>query len=110
MTCPSSEYDQRFLDGMLNRMAVSFYKYGPVKAAFPHKVNALQSLQQRLAEYEKTGNTEFLIDAANFAMIEFMQPSRKDAHFTATDANASPGRVWHDNKSKKRTNDGERPT
>ncbi len=80
---------------MRNRMAVSFHKYGPVKAVFPHKVSALNSLQTRLREYERTGNTEFLIDAANFAMIEFMHPSHKEAHFKGTDSNESPGRVWH---------------
>ncbi len=103
---PPTEYSQEFLDGMLNRMAVSFHKYGPVADAYPHKVSALRSLRQRLAEYERTGNTEFLIDAANFAMIEFMHPSHEQAHFRATDSSESPGRRWHDNGSKLRGNAG----
>lgn len=95
MNCPRSEFSQEFVDGMSNRMAVSYYKYGAIKDAFPHKVNAIKSLLQRLKSYEETGNTEYLIDAANFAMIEFLQPSHVRAHFTPTDASGSPGRKWH---------------
>ena len=91
---PDTEHSEPFLRGMMDRMLVSFFKYGRVADAFPHRVNALDSLQARLAKYQETGNTEYLIDAANFAMIEFMYPSRSDAHFTPTDSDGSPGRVW----------------
>jgi hypothetical protein len=42
-----------------------------------------------------SGNTEYLIDAANFAMIEFIHPRVEGAFFEATDASGSPGRVWN---------------
>ncbi len=35
-----------------------------------------------------------LIDAANFAMIEFMLPRHEGAFFEPTDADQSPGRLW----------------
>ncbi|QDT07787.1 hypothetical protein K227x_62150 [Rubripirellula lacrimiformis] len=92
---PKSEFNEEFVEMMRSRMLVSFHKYGPIRDAYPHKVDAIASLQTRLREYERTGNTEFLIDAANFAMIEFMCPSHDQSHFRATDANASPGRNWH---------------
>lgn len=94
--CPSTEYSIPFLQGMVDRMFVSYAKYGAVKDAFPDKVNALDSLMLRLKKYKETGNTEFLIDAANFAMIEFMLPSHPNAHFQPTDSKESPGRKWHD--------------
>jgi len=47
----------------------------------------------RMRKYAETGNTEWLIDAANFAMIEFMHPRHPHAHFTGTDDDASPGRT-----------------
>ena len=75
---------------------MSFFKYGPVRDAYPHKVSAVESLRKRLERYEDTGNTEWLIDAANFAMIEFMYPAHRDAHFRATDAQESPGRAAYD--------------
>lgn len=90
---PDTEYDTRFLQGMLDRMAVSYHKYGSVVKAYPHDVSALKSLQQRLDKYLETGNTEFLMDAANFCMIEFIRPSVAGAHFAATDSDESPGRT-----------------
>lgn len=88
-----TEFDAKFVEGMRERMVVSFYKYGPLADAFPEKVDAIASLMQRLREYAKTGNTEYLMDAANFAMIEFMRPRHPNAHFKPTDDSGSPGRV-----------------
>jgi len=105
---PDSENSAQFHQGMVDRMCVSYYKYGAVADA-KGKVNELASLLLRLAKYmgtkalvaevsklpvlPKTGNTEWLMDAANFAMIEFMQPSIRGARFKATDSSASPGLV-----------------
>ncbi len=90
---PESEISVPFLQGMVNRMVVSYFKFGKVIDAYPEKVDAQASLLQRLAKYNETGNTEFLIDVANFAMIEFMRPSRPDASFEPTDSGESPGRT-----------------
>lgn len=96
LAAPESEMDPVFLQGMANRMAVSFHKYGALADGYPLRVSALASLQQRLDMYRETGNTEYLIDAANFAMIEYMHPAHPLAHFAATDSDGSPGRVWMD--------------
>lgn len=88
----STEFSEEFVAGMRDRMVVSFYKYGPVAEGFPHKVNAVTSLTDRLRKYAETGNTEFLMDAANFAMIEFMHPAHPNAFFEGTDSDQSPGR------------------
>lgn len=85
-------------------MAVSYHKYGKVTDAYPGKVDALESAQQRLKLYEQTGNTEYLIDAANFMMIEFMRPAHPRAHFEATDSDGSPGRVSASGKVTKKRN------
>jgi adenylate kinase family enzyme len=92
----ATEFSEKFIQGMKDRMVVSYYKYGPVKDGFPHKVNALETLQKRLEQYQITGNTEFLMDVANYAMIEFMFPSHYKAHFKPTDSNESPGRFARD--------------
>lgn len=89
---PQTEFSEQFLIGMRNRMAVSFYKYGPVAEAYPHRVDAVGSLMERLRKYADDGNTEWLMDVANFAMIEFMLPRHPHAHFEGTDDDASPGR------------------
>lgn len=90
--CPDSEISPQFLQGMVDRMGTSFYKYGKVKDAYPIHVNAIDSLLERLRMYRRDGNLEWLMDVANFAMIEFMCPSRDNAHYTPQDSYASPGR------------------
>lgn len=92
---PSSEFSAEFVRGMANRMAMSFFKYGKVADAYPHRVDALRSMQVRLDKYQATGNTEYLIDAANFLMIEFMHPKHPEAHFTPEDSKTSPGRLFN---------------
>ena len=88
---PQSEINMRFVQGMANALATSFFKYGKMRDKpgniFDHKAN----IRKRLQKYEESGNTEWLIDVANFAMIEFTNPSHPDAHFEGTDSDASPG-------------------
>jgi len=88
----------QFVEGMANRMGVSYFKYGLVGEAYPAKVDALASLEARLQKYRETGNTEWLIDVANFAMIEFMHPGFEFAHFRATDSDESIGRTGKDGR------------
>lgn len=87
-----TEFSSKFVELMKNRMIVSFYKYGKLTDAYPHKVDAISSLTERILKYAETGNTEWLVDVANFAMIEFMHPRHPQAHFEGTDDDASPGR------------------
>jgi len=76
---------------MADRMGVSFHKYGPLNDNYPFPGDALTSLKKRLGKYAEDGNTEWLIDVANFAMIEFLRPAHPDAHFRPTDSHESPG-------------------
>jgi hypothetical protein len=86
-----SEYSQEFHQGMVNRMEVSFHKYGRVVDA-KGKIDEIKSLKQRLQRYEETGNTEWLMDVANIAMIEFMH--RGPEAFRATESHESPGLTY----------------
>ena len=95
MFVPDTEVSEPFVQGMRDRMAVSFYKYGSVIDGYPKRVDAIASLRRYLEYYEDTGNAEFLMDVANFAMIEFMLPRHPNAHFVPTDSSESPGRVGH---------------
>ena len=90
---PDTEFSPEFIKGMLDRMGVSYYKYGALAQAYPHDVDALASLKTRLAKYEEDGNTEWLMDVANFCMIEFMRPRHPKAHYEPQDSDTSPGRT-----------------
>lgn len=104
-----SENSDEFHRRMRLAMVESFHKYGPLKSAYPHKVNAIANLKARLAKYEETGNLDYLIDCANFAMIEFMHPAHENYNDKHTDN--TDGRYWHSGgPSTVKRNDGTRET
>jgi len=90
---PLTEYSNRFIERMKQAMIVSYHKYGPFRKAYPHKINAIACLEARLRLYKQTGNADYLIDIANFAMIEFMLPAHTNHHDSPTDG--GEGRYWH---------------
>jgi len=102
---PESEYSARFLQGMLDRMAVSYFKYGAVVDAYPDKVDALGCARERLARYAQTGNAEELVEASNYLMIEFMAPAHPEAHYDPQDSATSPGRRTHRGDATARRNE-----
>jgi hypothetical protein len=122
ITTTTTENSVDFHQGMVSRMDMSFAKYGRFKvnatgeldkkfvknaidflsdllAQWQNKPsttansNVVASIILRLIKYLRTGNTEWLMDVANFAMIEFECPQIKSAHFRATDSHESPGLV-----------------
>lgn len=89
----SKEYSSKVDELRRNRVEVSFYKYGLAKINFgDHLVNAKNSAMMCIEKYEKTKNTEYLLDAMNYLMFEFMYPSYDDAYFKATDSGESAGK------------------
>lgn len=134
LTAETPEYSQDFLQGMLNRMDMSFFKYGRFGANYKGEYdreflaalkktlrkflndwdgktwmrdgqpvrtttaggNAILFILRRLDAYltgrgDAPGNTEYLIDAANGLMIEFVCPQVPKAYFKATDVKGSTG-------------------
>lgn len=83
----STEYSERFDNIRKNMMIMSYYKYGPLKDNYGNYkcMNAIENLKIRLQKYLDTGNTEYLADVANFAMLEFMHPSIEGARYKPTD-------------------------
>ena len=88
------EYSDWFDELRQNRVEVSFYKYGTAKDNFGEKlVNALESHDLCIKKYLETGNTEYLCDAANYLMFEFMYPQHENAYFKSTGSDESAGVV-----------------
>lgn len=85
-----TEYSEKFDKIRKDMMVMSYYKYGPLKDNYgTYKcLDALANLKKRIEKYEETGNTEFLADVANFAMLEFMHPSIPGAKYVPTDSGA----------------------
>lgn len=89
-----TEYSEKFDKLRKNRVEVSYYKYGPIKENYGRGlIKAIPSLKRCIEKYEETGNTEYLCDAANYCMFEFMYPQHPNGHFTATGSDKSAGIV-----------------
>ena len=76
-----------------NRVELSTYKYGPAQKNFGEgRVDALKTAELCLAAFKKDGNTEHLVDAANYLMFRFMYPLPGE-EFRATGSDESVGTV-----------------
>ena len=90
----SKEYSEEFDNLRRNRVEMSFYKYGPARKNFATgNVQALPTMELCVKKYQATGNREYLVDAANYLMFEFMFPQHPKAHFRATSSEESAGIV-----------------
>jgi hypothetical protein len=87
---PEDQIDKPFIQGMMDRMGFGYHNYGHMRRKYDRPDN-LKNVKIRIDRYRKTGNTEWLIDAANFLMMEFAVPSHHKAHFRATESSESPG-------------------
>lgn len=88
---PRDQFNEQFVDRMRRAMAMSFHKYGHMLEAAQHGVDLAQCLQDRVALYLETRNTEHLVDVANYAMMEFTTPTLEGAYYEPKDSDASPG-------------------
>lgn len=88
-----TEYSNDFDNLRKNRVEVSFYKYGPAKKNFAEgRVDAIKSAELCMDKFKKTGNTEYLLDAANYLMFRYMYPLPGE-FFKATSSAESAGTV-----------------
>lgn len=85
------DFSEAFVTKMKNAIEMSHYKYGSPQKTYPELAQAYRCISERLEMYLKTKNKDYLIDIANFAMIEFMCPSFDDAFYKPTDSDESPG-------------------
>lgn len=85
------DFSEEFVLKMKNAIETSHYKYGWASKTYPELAQAVKCIQERLEMYIKTHNKEFLVDIANFAMLEYLYPTFEDSKYIATDSSASPG-------------------
>lgn len=85
------DFSEGFVNKMKNAIEMSHYKYGWASKTYPELAQAYKCIKERLELYEKTHNKDYLVDVANFAMLEFLYPAFEDAKYTPTDSDKSPG-------------------
>lgn len=89
----NKEYSEEFDRLRKNRVRMSYYKYGSARDNFGGgRVDALATAERCIEAFKKDGNTEHLVDAANYLMFRYMYPYEGET-FTATDSNGSVGTV-----------------
>ena len=89
----SGDYSLEFDRLRQNRVEVSAHKYGPARKNFGEgRVDALKTAELCLDAFKKDGNTEHLVDAANYLMFRFMYPL-PGKEFRATGSSESVGTV-----------------
>jgi len=69
-------FSEELIQLMKNRVITSFYKYGDLTTTkrdtrFPR--DELKNALHRIRKYKETGNTEYIVDAMNFLMFEYME-------------------------------------
>lgn len=87
------EYSEQFDKERKYRIEVSYHKYGPARDNFAGgRVDAIKTAELCLDAFKKDGNTEHLVDAANYLMFRYMYPYPGE-YFKATDSSGSVGTV-----------------
>lgn len=88
-----SEYSEQFDKERKYRVEISYHKYGPARDNFAGgRVDAIKTAELCLDAFKKDGNTEHLVDAANYLMFRFMYPWPGES-FNPTDSSGSVGTV-----------------
>ena len=82
-----TEWCRAFIELMRNRLIIGALRYGTWEMKFRtnHGYDCIGSAIYRLQQYQKTGNMELLVDAANLCMIEFDGPTHRSPHWESVD-------------------------
>jgi hypothetical protein len=82
-----SEWSPRFERLMRNRLIMGSFRYQPFeeKRAKPWTYDTASEAIERIKRYQKDGNTEHLVDAANMCLLEFEFGSHPLKHFESID-------------------------
>jgi hypothetical protein len=78
--------DKTFIEHMVNAMVMSAFKYGDVKPVCG-KV-AIEKMNKEIEMFMEDGNTEHMVNIANYAMLRYMFPSEGEA-YKGTDSDKS---------------------
>lgn len=84
-----TEWSDEFERLMRNRLIMGAIRYGPMgHGSIPRgkpTYNRTESIVQRIKLFRKTGNAEYLIDVANFALLLYEERNHTNWHFKSED-------------------------
>lgn len=85
------DFSEEFIAKMKNAIETSHYKYGWASKTYPELAQGINCIDDRIRAYKETRNKDYLVDIANFAMLEYLYPMFEDAHYTPGDSDKSVG-------------------
>ena len=86
------EYSEKADEIRKKLVETSFYKYGSARNNFVRGyVDAIETHELCVKKYQETRNTEYLLDAMNYLMFEYMYPQLKGAYYKPTKETESAG-------------------
>lgn len=80
-----TEWSIDFENLMRNRLLLGALRYGKIGIKNKPKYDRVESMIKRLTKYKETGNKEFLVDIANFCLLEFVERNHPNEHFSSID-------------------------
>ena len=80
-----TQWSEEFEGLMRNRLVLGAIRYGKLHAPNKPKYDRIGSAVKRLHKFNKTGNKEYLVDAANLCLLEFEECNHPNQHFSAID-------------------------
>jgi hypothetical protein len=82
-----SEWSPRFEELMRNRLLMGAFRYGLLeeKRKIGRKWDLVGAIEEKMKLYKDTGNTEYLVDIANYCLLEFECGFHPNKHFRALD-------------------------
>jgi len=76
-----TEFNYGFIKLCANRMIQGRFRYGSLRKSKVDYLYIEKFIRNRLRAFMETGNSEFLCDISNAAMIEFTNKTHPDWHF-----------------------------
>lgn len=90
---PREQYSADFVQKMLNRVAVGYFRYGLQTRVRGAPRKWMKRARMEIKEYRLTGNGEHLVNAANYMMCEWIAPEHPKHHFKHEPKSATRGKV-----------------
>lgn len=88
------EFSDEFVKLMKARVEQSYHKYGPARKNFAEgRVDPIATAMLCIDAFQKDGNTEHLVDAANYFMFAFKFRDALGYNFRSTGSSESVGTI-----------------
>lgn len=80
-----TEWDPEFERLMRNRLIMGVFRYGLLKDKHTQGHLIVDAMLRVIEKYRKTGNLEFLVDLANYSLLEYVAQRGAGGVFVSVD-------------------------